>query len=639
MEKLDPGRFPVALTAGIPANFKIEGATLNVEPSASASIDVFSGDKARDFFKCLGISNGPVSNLVSFGITAGLDYGPSAQIGDFCFGLTSGQEIAVTSYNRAAGSDTFLDALRKAVSSLTIPHNLDDLRTLPPDSICRIEGKGTVKFTASVQYSFLNNCLASVPLDAISQSLSVKASSGAKLQVAVEHTSGHQLTIARMPDEKLRLSVALSRADTVTAGVSISLGVSATIVGGDALEFIVRQISPSADREIENLRKALPADVRADLSAEIKKVVEGAAAGGIQASLEDTMAKSRETDHLFIYEIDLSALDARSVEAVEAALQGDLTQITAYAANLAGIREISNVLTLTLTTTRTLTIHLIGILNFRDVSTFVQNSKPGLNSETGEVVLTAEEIKAVENRLDPDSLREVLLRSAVITTGAVSSANSPDFTFKMVFFLRKAHPSRSDMQQTLNALRTVGSGDTKNAEDILAGNVKRPGAIAVYLSLDLNKDLSLAAFRNHTTDDYVLAGQSAMKALLSGDKDSEGRLKLASINLNLWNQLRTEGSRANVERMMRNAGITDPAAIVDFFAIDWWAQAMGNVAAALAKGGSLKDAESAALKKSEGGFDVPWALLATYLLLNRQPAVTSQFTCALQNAMKTVTAG
>jgi hypothetical protein len=636
IDKLDVNRFPLVFSADVSRSFAVSNAALNVKAGASGSLELRTGDKAQEFLACLALDTPPVPDLLSFGITGRLESGPAASIGDFSFGLSSGQEITITNYAHVAGTDLFADGARKAISGFTIPHDLDDLRAMPENTICRVEGKGTVKFTASVNYNFLNNSLASLPLDAISESLSVKAQSGATLQLAVEHDSSHALTIASMPGNKLRFGVGLTTTDDIEAGVEFSLGVSATMADQDALEFLVHQISPSAEKELAEIRAALPADAQSILGAEIKKVLQGAATAGVNAALREAFEKSKETDRLFVYDVDLNALDSRSIKAVESALRGDFTEITG-GGNLVGIREVETVLTLTLTRTHTLTMHLIGILNFQDVSSFIQKATAGLNKDTGEIVLAAEEIKVVENNFDADHLREVLLRSAMITTAAASSPSSPDFTFKMVFFLRKGQTSRSDMRQFANVLRAVGSPDAKKAEDLLEEKVKHFGAAAIYLSLDLNKDLSLALFQNgdkgRTSDDYVLAAQNAMRIMLTGDENSENRLRLFSVDLNFWKRLRDAGSRPNVVALLATEGITNNASVVDFYAVDWWATAIGRVTTALANRQPLLDAEKSALKKSEGGFDVPWALLATYLLLQARAGVTSQFTMAAPIAM------
>jgi hypothetical protein len=152
------------------------------------------------------------------------------------------------------------------------------------------------------------------------------------------------------------------------------------------------------------------------------------------------------------------------------------------------------------------------------------------------------------------------------------------------------------------------------------------------LSLGLDKNLSTAIFKSptgsgyRTRDDFVPAGQKAMAAILAGDPDSADRLPLFSVDINFWRQLRDAGAPQNVLSILAANGMTNPVSWSDFITIDWWAKAMGGMAAAMEAGKSLMDAEKDVLKKSEAGFDIPWAILATRKLLTPLPPMTSQFT-------------
>jgi hypothetical protein len=620
---LDSGDFPLTLSASVPGSFAVSSATLSVKGGESAAVDLLTRDKLQDFLKGLKLDSSFAPGLLSFAFTTTLESGPSGPVGDFSFGLTSGLEITIADYVPAALTDRFTDATQRAISGVVLPHALDDLRSLPAGHVCRIEGKGSLKFAASVQYSVFTNTLATAPLSSISPSLSVKVQSGPKFQVTVEHSDTHQFTIAALGNNKVRLSVSLSKESDIEESLDVSIGVTGNIGTQDALTFLIEHLSPSPERELEGIRAALSGDEQSDLSGQIKNVLQDAMQGGIAVTLHDALKQSKERKYLFIYDADLSALDSTSTAALQKALKGDFTSITAAGAALAGIEEVDTLSTLTLTASHTLTIHLLGILNFSDVNSFVKKSKIALNGDTGEVVLSATDIKVTENRIDTDHLREVLTRSSVITTAAVSSPQIPNFTFKTVFFLKKANVSFSDLRQFSNVLQSVSSADTARAEALLTGPASSVHDVVIYLSLDLDKDGSLAIFKNRTTDDFVLAGQNAMKTILSGDPDSASRLPLFSIDLDFWRKLREDGgARQNVLALLATKGIVNQASPTDFFSIDWWAQAMGAVAEALAKGQPLMDAEKSALKDSNGGFDEPWALLATRLLAG-SPAVVS----------------
>jgi hypothetical protein len=580
---------------------------------------LLAADSAEDFLSSVHIdASSAKPDLVGFTLSASLAGGPAVTAGDVTLGITAGQQVSISNYSAMPDTTLLTDAVRQAMSGLAVPRNLGDLASLTEGDICRVEGQGTLKFAVSVTYNFLNNTLASEPIELISQTLSVKAQSGPTVAVSVEHSNTHRLTIAALGGNKVRLGASLAAEAKTEADLSFSLGVTAGAGGFDGLAFILEQISPKASSELIKIRQAVPTQGQDALADQIKEVMESAMKGGIQACVLEALSKSKETDRLFTYEVDLSALDQPAKNAVQAALRGDFTQLTVSGSQLKGVREIDTLTTTTLTAKRALTIHLLGILNFSDVSSFIQKAKVGLNPQTGEMVLTSTDVKIIENNIDADHLREALFRSAMITTAAVSSPQNPDFTYKIVFFDRKARPSRSDTQQFSNVLQAVGSP--------VPPELGRTGAGAIYLSLKLNKTLSLALFHQRSTGDFVRAGQRALKTILTGDDSAANRIKLADIDPETWKEISNQGSRDNVLRMLATRGITDPAAPTDFYSIDWWAQAMGKVADALAHSKPLQEAEKDALKKSQGGFDTPWALLATYYMLQPQASVEAQFT-------------
>ena len=623
---IDSGSFPVSISAGTAGSFAVSSATLGVKPGFVASIDLLTGSKATGFTKSLGPDAPSLPSLVSFAFAGQLESGPSGTVGDFSFGLLSGQEIKVSNCCPVAPTDLFVDAVRLAISGLTLPHDLDDIRALPKGNICTVEGKASLKFTASVQYAFLNNALATAPFEILSNSLTIKAQSGPQLQVTVEHSNTHQLTIAALGNNKVRLSVNLGAEVDIEEAFDFSIGLSGNIGSTDALQFLIEHVSSVPDKDLVQIRAIFNAQEQSDLSAQIRTVVQGATKGGISASVQDALEQSRETNSLFIYDINLSALDSVSASAVQFALAGDFRQLTSLGSALAGVSEVKSFSTLTLTNTHTLTIHFLGLLNFCDISTFMKKAKVAHVGDTSEIVLAATDIKVVQNTIDPDHLREVLTKCAMITTAADSSPKNPDFKFQMVFFRKKAAANNSDLRQIYNSLAFVSSPHAAAAKGLLNSSLERRPDVFVYLSLTFDKDLSTEIFKSRSSDDFVIAGKTAMAAILADDPDSVSRLPLFSVGLDFWRQLRDAGAAANVERLLTGAGIINPVSWNDFVTIDWWAQAMGRMAAALAEGTSLMNAEKDVLKDSQAGFDVPWALLATSSLLTGSSQVTTNFT-------------
>ena len=80
-------------------------------------------------------------------------------------------------------------------------------------------------------------------------------------------------------------------------------------------------------------------------------------------------------------------------------------------------------------------------------------------------------------------------------------------------------------------------------------------------------------------------------------------------------------------RLLEENGIPEEAG-TDFFALNAWTEAMSDFASKLAAAQPLEKAAKAVVSDSTGGFDSPWALLATRLLSAHTPNVTCKFNCA-----------
>ena len=198
--------------------------------------------------------------------------------------------------------------------------------------------------------------------------------------------------------------------------------------------------------------------------------------------MHDALKQSKERKYVFVYDADLNALDSTSTAALQAALKGDFTQITASGSTLAGIQEVDTLDTLTLTATHTLTIHLLGILNFSDVNSFVKKSKIALNGDTGEVVLNATDIKITENRIDTDHLREVLARSTYHHYRSRQFSANPKLHVQVGVFPQEANVSSSDLRQFSNVLKSVSSPDGAQADALLVAPPSSVHDVVIYLN-------------------------------------------------------------------------------------------------------------------------------------------------------------
>ncbi len=637
--QLDENIFPLTASAKADATFAVETAKFDVKPGASASLDLLKNDKADDFLRTLQLrdknTSAPVPELMSFAVTGTLDAGPTLTTGDFTFGITSGASVTLTTYSQVDKDERFLSAAARTISGLSIPHDLEDLQSLAEGSICRVKGMGKLQFKIDFKYNFLNNSLATEAISVLPTTIAVNAQAFGEIEATVTHSASHELTIAALPGGKLHLMVSLTNTDDLETSIQVSTGITANIGSTDALKFLLSKISVNSDQEIEKLNQEMPAGEAQDLSGHIKKAIDAAVDSSLRAALCEAFEDSEETNVLFLYEVDLASAsgDAASSEALKATLAGDFTKITATGANLQGIKALDSVHTVTSAKTHTLTVHLLGVFNFSDVGTFTRKAKSGINKDTGEIVLTSEDIEITDNNLDSDKLRKVLVKSAAITAAAAANTmTAADFRFKFVFFLRKADANRSDMQQFANILSGIdASEDRAAAQNLLNRDSNKFGDTGLYLSMDMDADTSRSLFLDGGNPRqealYISLARGVMASVLAGDPDSQKRRSLFTSSLEFWGELKEAGAAANIVRLLDENGIPDEA-VTDFFALNAWTEAMSDFASKLAAGKPLEKAAKAVVSDSTGGFDSPWALLATRLLPAHSPNVTCKFTCA-----------
>lgn len=629
---LDPTAFPIELKATGKGQFSVEGTALDVQVGASASVGLLTGDSASDFFSSLQWTAVPAaSSLVSFGLTGTLTAGDAATINDFSFGITKAATVGLTSFCTAAGTDTLEDAVERAIAALTIPHDINDLKSLPSNTVCQIDGSGSIQFTASVTYNILNDPLATTSISKL-PSIAINATAGVTLEGTATHTSDHTITIAKLPSGLIHLSVNLTRTNDFETSLTVSAGIAANIGSEDALEFLLDKISPNSSEEIKTIRADLPAGKAEQLSSDIKAAIDAALCSSLQASLKTSLDDSQSNSRVFLYEIDLAALDAAGTTALQSALMGDFTTITNPKATLAGIRLLDSALTVTSKITHSLSLHLLGIFNWQSTSAFIKKSKIDYTKDTHEIVLSDEAIEVMTNNLDSDKLREVVLRGITLTLPASANTPAAATPINMVFFERRAATNGSTMRQFVNVLKETGAGSAAGAALLLNQNTKNYGTSSLYLGLKLNPEQCRQLFidpsrKPYPWTTYLSYACAAEGTILAGDDTNADRLKLFTAGQAFWEQLREAGAAPNKISLLTAQGIPQNA-LEDVVTIIWWSVVMENYGKALAAGQSLEGPGKAVVKDGTLGFSEPWLILATWKMLQK-PAIDSIFTSSL----------
>lgn len=629
--------FPVTVSATGEGKFAVEKTSLDVQLGASGSIGLLQGSGVSRFLSSVNIAPDPSSSgLVSFALQGKLSVGPSATVGDFSFGIADTATVTLTGYYAAAANDKLGDAIQKAVAALTIPHDLDDLKSLPAGAICRLDAASALKFSASVTYSFLNDPLAAVSISSL-PSFSVKATASATLEGTVTHTSDHTLTIAKLASGLLHLAVSLTRTDDFETSLTVSAGVSANIGSQDALAFLLDKINPNSAAEADSIAAQMKdaAQFKSDIKSAIDKALSASLGASLKAALETSQARNRA----FVYEIDLDELDSVSKPALQAALTGDFTAITKTGAQLKGIKAIDSALTVTSTDTHTLALHFLGIFNAFSINQFVAKSKIDFTSDTHEIVLSDETLQVVDNNLDAEKLRQLVLKDITLTLPASANTKDVDTPITLAFMDREASTSPAEMRQFVNVLKTVGAPSGAAAEALLSQRLRQYGVCALFLGLNLSPAQCRQLFIDANEKAYdwthylkaMCATENVIYFGLAEDPENAYHLKLFNADQGTWDQLQDAGTRPSMVPILKGLGMSETEAtfaVTDAFTAVWWSQAMAAYSTALAKGQSLEAVGKKIVQDANIGYNEPWMILTTWNLAG-QPQMTTDFTPSL----------
>jgi hypothetical protein len=629
--------FPITVSALGEGKFAVKGSILDVQIGASAALGLLQDSDESSFLSTVEMSPDPSSSgLVSFAVAGTVSAGPEVTAGKFTFGAADSTTVTLTSYYRAAARDTLGDAVKEAIIALSIPHDLDDLKCLPEGTICQIDATGSLTFSASFTYSFLNDPLAAASIASIPV-LGVTAGASATIEGTATHTSNHTLTIAKLPNGLLHLAVSLTKTNDFETCLTVSSGVSTDIAGQDPLAFLLDKINPNSRAEADAIASQMkdPAKFKADIKSAIDKTL----CASLSASLKATLETNKSRNRAFVYEIDLKALDSASKAALIAALDGNFTDLTRTGVQWKGIKALDSALTVVNTETHTIAVHLLGILNASSIHEFVAQSTIDVTSDTHELVLSDERLQVVDNNLDAEKLRKLVLKDVTLTLPASAQTKQADTPLTLVFLERDASTSASKMRQFGNVLDTLGAPASGAAQALLNRRLKNYATCSLFLGLNLNPAQCHALFLDPSSNAYgsmyyldaICAAERAIYAGLADDPENAYHLKLFHASKGSWQQLQEAGTASNMAPTLRKLGMNDTEvqlAATEAFTAVWWAGAMADYAEALAKGRSLEAVGKEVVKESNLGYSDPWMILAAWNLAGK-PQVNSQFSCSL----------
>ena len=286
----------------------------------------------------------------------------------------------------------------------------------------------------------------------------------------------------------------------------------------------------------------------------------------------------------------------------------------------------------------------MGIFNASSVSEFIAKSTIDFTSDTHELVLSDETLQVVDNNLDAEKLRKLVLKDITLTLPA--SANTPESKtpITLAFLDREASASPSQMRQFVNALEAVGAPNAGAAQALLNQKLHNYGTCSLFLGLNLDpaqcKQLFLDANGKPHDWTYYLdamcAAERIIYAGLADDPENAYHLKLFNADRDTWNALQDAGDVPNMKPILEGLGMSDvevELAATDVFTAIWWSEAMADYSKALAKRQSLASVGKEVVKDANLGYNEPWMILTTWNLAGKPPMASNFISSLPQPAL------
>ena len=576
--------------------------------------------------------------FLGYSFSPTLTLGAGASVGELSFGFNAASTFEYRtgkSFDVAGGAGPSLrDALSAVLSKAAIPGDVADLEEMQPGELCSLSGSGQFRASAQFDLAAAMNPLATptLGLSAIG-ALQIKAGASVTVDASVAFSGTYQIRVAKLDSQRVSLGYYKLAASEFRLDVNASAGLSASVGGRDFLTPILSGLSTAPKAEIVNLVDAGLSDVQI---AEIQTSIKASIQRSLSLSLMTGFSASSKKEAVFEYEFDLSLLDAAAKEALQQALDGDLSALTARdaAALPPGVKLLSSQLETMRKKSFTWKINLLGIVNVFHLSELIRTGKVLFVPSSGELVITDSVthksifVKTRPFEADAEKLRKVLMQSMVLTAAYRVSGmrNFLGFSCTQSYFDQSANARKhviSDFLDHFVALGLIGAPEK-------AAFLSTPAAGTASLALDLSLDD--AAFRAMLIgasgqplleEDYDSIGRNCvLQVIQPGDENDFRRIPMQDDNL--WKQMTSLGQFAMRSVMPPQLKGDVAFALVqhDYTVIRWWSAAMSTAAAQVASMLNFLNGADAETLKDNNDFKKKREELAkavTNIVKNSQP--------------------
>jgi len=536
---------------------------------------------------------------------------------------------------------TLGDAVKSVLESFTIPGDVDDLRAMLENSLATVSGHGEFKISASVDVLTAVNPLAS--LDTIPRvgKLDIAATGSVKVGLSAKITGEYQIRLHKTDPRTVRLSYHKMAARELGISVDASAGPGLALGGRDLVKMFLSQGLGAPTLDIEQL--VATGLSNAQISA-MEKAIEAGLRRTLNLSLNAQFSSLKQDDAAFLYEIDLAALDAEGVSAVEQALRGDLSGLNAFEDDPAnhGVRVLQSRLQNLRRKRVSWRVNLLGIVNVLSLFELVKKGTVFHDFESGELVISDEvSTKRIGATSDTGGIRRVLYESAMLTATYKAGGVDENTELKasQSFFALERNANRQRMADFLDAAAGLHLMERSAIAGRLADH-RDFGPTTFLLECDYDQAACVAMFLDgndepRSTEHYENLGRGALRALVQpGETDDYRRRPMEDDAL--WKTMKDTGQPgfSSILPAPLNNNIRTAVIQADYTIIVWWAEAMSTAAERLSgmrkflktashtkldenpefrdRRDSLQKAMASAIVKNKSSFGDPWGMLALF---------------------------
>jgi hypothetical protein len=574
------------------------GAQVQLQANATAGANLLYGDP---FNIPATVPDG--TGYVGFSIQGSLDLGVSGSSGDLTFGVDLNKSVTLgflKAFDSRHDEPTLWEATASAFSSFVIPASVEDLKHLNQDDICTVSGQGTLTVSGSVDFYLPLNPLASVNLPLNVGTLAVQNGVMTGLSVSLSLTGSYQVRVEQHAGGTVRLSYLRDREASFQTDISASAGVSVDLNTTDLLSKVLGVIG--TNKVDPKALDGLSPDQISTFNSMLKAGIDHS----LRASLDLALANSIDNQVTFQYDIQPAKLDWSSTDAVNRALRGDLSRLTAWEETMGpdgtlapGVKLLNSVFSTAKTSGFALKLNLLGIVNLVSSSQLLNNCEFLFDPASGDVTIreTAESDK-LSAVVDPykrqDALRKAIFESVLVTTTYVvsRSVTMPALCCEAAHFAMNNNASRettSDYTNWFIALNVLRS--EQQAEVVHQASNKGKSTCVVRVPLDDSSCENLffdSLGRLHERSVYLEIGRRALQALLDPALNPVDQFRYNFLDDDTtWQKAVSMGPSAELRTLLPLSSTDSRFGIVlndisgDLYDIVWWADSMQKAGAAL----------------------------------------------------------